>query len=52
MKLVTATKRGGSVSVPLTGMIKEGEQYIAQKKGNTITLTPVQDIVKDGAEKA
>jgi len=47
MKLVTATKRGGSVSVPLTGMIKEGEQYIVQKKGNIIILTPAKDVVTE-----
>lgn len=51
MKIVTATKYGGSIVVPLTGIAREGEQYLVQQEGNQIILTPVNDVVKSIGRK-
>lgn len=45
-KLVTATKRGGSIIVPLTGLVEEGEQYIVEKVGNKIVLRRATEAIK------
>jgi len=40
MKFVIATKHGGSVIVPLTGIATEGEEYLVREKDGEIILTP------------
>lgn len=41
MKFVKATRYGGSVIVPLTGIAKEGEEYLVREKDGDIILTPI-----------
>jgi hypothetical protein len=51
MKIVKATRHGGSIIIPLTGMVEEGEQYLVQKKGNQIIIIPMDDVVKNLVEE-
>ncbi len=46
MKFVIATRHGGSVIVPLTGMVREGEEYLVQEKDGQIILTPSKQAYK------
>ena len=46
MRFVIATRHGGSVMVSLTGIIKEGEEYLVHEEDGQIILTPSKQAYK------
>lgn len=45
-KLRQAGRWGGSVTISLTGFLKEGEYYSVAKQGDIVTIAPVPHVDK------
>ncbi|MDD5454194.1 MAG: hypothetical protein PHW62_01660 [Candidatus Ratteibacteria bacterium] len=46
MKFATTARHGGSIIIALTGIAKEGVEYLIQEKDGQIILTPSKQAYK------